>query len=48
VTGGQAFIDFITISAIAAEGAPFNIVKAVNFEELQRIGLARALADNLD
>jgi hypothetical protein len=48
VTGGQAFIDYITISAIAAEGAPFNIVKAVSFEELQKIGLARALADNLN
>jgi hypothetical protein len=48
VTGGEAFIDYITISAIAAEGAPFNIVKAVSFEELQRIGLARALADNLN
>jgi hypothetical protein len=48
VTGGQAFIDYITISAVAAEGAPFNIVKAVPFGELHKIGLARALADNLN
>jgi hypothetical protein len=45
--GGQAFIDFITISAIQAEGAPFNIVKSVSFEQLQQMGLARALAVNL-
>jgi Mg-chelatase subunit ChlD len=44
---GEQFVWNISHN-LGSEGASFNIVKGVPFQELERAGLARALADNLD
>ena len=43
---GEAFVQDLTVNLVR-QGARFPIVRAVSFGELQRIGLAKAIADNL-
>ena len=43
---GEQFVQDLSIN-LCAQGARFPIVRAVSFGELQRIGLAKAIADNL-
>jgi hypothetical protein len=44
---GEQFVWDISHNLIR-EGGSFNVVKGVPFQELEKVGLARALADNLD
>ena len=44
---GEKFVQDLTEKLIS-HGATFNIVKGIPFSEVQRSGLARTLADNLD
>lgn len=43
---GEQFVQDLAIN-LCAQGARYPIVRAVSFGELQRIGLAKAIADNL-
>lgn len=43
---GEAFVQDLTVNLVR-QGARFPIVRAVSFGELQRLGLAKAIADNL-
>jgi len=44
---GEKFVHSLT-EQLVSDGATFNIVKGIPFSEVQRSGLARTLADNLE